>query len=236
MPMTFSALGDSAVVATLGDEADEATMARVRALAAAIGEAHAPGILEVVPAYGAVTVIYDPVRFASAGTRPYPTVCQLIAWCEARMESESAAERDAPAAPREVEIPVCYGGEFGPDLAQVAAHCGLDAAEVVARHSGAGYLVNAVGFVPGFPYLGGLPETLRVPRRPTPRTNVPAGSVGIGGAQTGIYPMSTPGGWHLIGRTPLALFRPAEEIPCLLHMGDRVRIRGITAEEFAAWK
>jgi len=234
--MELSPLGDSAVVATLGDGVDEATLGRVRALADAIMEAHAPGILEVVPAYATVTVIYDSVRFATAGTRPYPTVCQLITWCAARIESEEAEGAKPRETAREIEVPICYCGQFGPDLGDVAAHCGLEADEVIALHSGARYLVNAVGFVPGFPYLGGLPDSLRVPRRTTPRTRVPEGSVGIGGGQTGIYPLATPGGWNLIGRTPLVLFRPAEAVTCLFHMGDRVRFRPITAEEFAQWK
>ena len=181
-------------------------------------------ILNLHPAYASLLVEFDP---RLCDRREIEAL--------ARERAMDASAQSGAEDSRTIEIPVKYGGEFGPDLAHVAAHCGLDSAEVVARHSGARYLVNAVGFVPGFPYLGGLPESLRVPRRPTPRTNVPAGSVGIGGAQTGIYPMSTPGGWHLIGRTPLDLFKPAEEVPCLLHMGDRVRIRAITAEEFATW-
>jgi inhibitor of KinA len=138
---------------------------------------------------------------------------------------------------RERVIPVCYGGEFGPDLAEVAAHAGLDEGATSALHSGAKYRVHAVGFAPGFPYLAGLPGKLHIPRRATPRTRVPAGSIGIGGAQTGVYPLSTPGGWRLIGRTPLRLFRPENETePALLRPGDRVRFQAISPEEFAAWK
>jgi inhibitor of KinA len=255
--LELSALGDSAVVARLGTEIDEDTLERVRALAAAIGAARAPGVVEVVPAYATVTVVYDPVQFAGAGARPLQTVSQLIAWCAERCAEESSAGSDrreggsggaggggggggAAVLGREPGavhvLPVCYGGEFGPDLATVAAHCGLSGADVIALHSGASYRVYAIGFVPGFPYLGGLPAALGVPRRATPRIRVPAGSVGIGGAQTGVYPLATPGGWHLIGRTPVELFRPHEGRPCRLGMGDRVQFQAISPEEFAAWR
>jgi KipI family sensor histidine kinase inhibitor len=128
---------------------------------------------------------------------------------------------------------VCYGGESGPDLDAVAEHAGLSRDDVIARHAAAEYTVAMLGFAPGFPYLLGLDRALQVPRRPSPRTRVPAGSVAIGGAQTGIYPRELPGGWHLIGRTPLVLFDPAREPPCLLAPGDRVRFREIEAGEFA---
>jgi len=135
-----------------------------------------------------------------------------------------------------VEIPVCYGGEYGPDLAVVAAHTGLTPEEVIQLHSAAEYRVHAIGFSPGFPYLGGLPPRLNTPRRATPRPSVPAGSVGIGSAQTGVYPVASPGGWNLIGRTPRALFRLHKSPPALLLIGDRVKFRPITPGEFAAWK
>jgi inhibitor of KinA len=253
-PLELSPLGDSAVVAQLGAEIDETTLERVRALAAAIEAARAPGIIEVVPAYASVTVVYDPVRFAGAGARPLQTVCQLISWCAEQSADRRAGESARPdaggrsgsdgrgaavvsePADAAVMLPVCYGGEWGADLATVAAHCGISAAEVIALHSGASYRVYAIGFVPGFPYLGGLPAALGMPRRATPRTRVPAGSVGIGGAQTGVYPMATPGGWHLIGRTPVELFRPEASRPCRLSVGDRVRFQPISPEEFAAWR
>jgi inhibitor of KinA len=238
-PMELSALGDSAVMARLGAGMDGAVLRRVRALAAAIEAAHAPGIIEVVPAYTTVTVVYDPVRFAGAGARPFHTVCQLISWCAERCAQPggpgaegSAAADSAPV----TVIPVCYGGEWGADLDTVADHCGLSAAQVIELHAGASYRVHAIGFVPGFPYLGGLPAALGLPRRATPRLRVPAGSVGIGGSQTGVYPLATPGGWHLIGRTPLELFRPHAARPARLRVGDSVRFQPITAEGFSAWR
>jgi inhibitor of KinA len=232
--MTFNALGDSAVVVTLGAASDEAVLARVRALTAALDRDRPLGIADVAGAYATVTVFYEPARLADAGGRPYERVCQLITERARNLEAEAKKRFSRPA--RTSEIPVCYGGEFGPDLPEVARHCGLEPEAVVKAHQAAEYLVQAIGFVPGFPYLGGLPAKLRVPRRPTPRTTVPAGSVGIGGAQTGVYPLVTPGGWQLIGRTPLALFRPSEPEPALLRVGDGVKFRAISPEEFAAWK
>jgi inhibitor of KinA len=186
-----------------------------------------PGTLEVVPAFTTVAVFYDPAKIGSLDAL--------------RSELAARVPRNIPrkdkSAARERVIPVCYGGEFGPDLAAVATHAGLDEAAAIALHSGARYRVHAVGFAPGFPYLAGLPEKLHMPRRATPRTRVPAGSVGIGGAQTGVYPLATPGGWQLIGRTPLRLFRPENETePAWLQSGDRVKFQRITPEEFAAWK
>jgi KipI family sensor histidine kinase inhibitor len=122
-----------------------------------------------------------------------------------------------------VEIPVCYGLEYGPDLDAVAAHCGLSPDEVIARHTAAEYRVYMLGFSPGFPYLGGLDPNIAAPRRETPRIKVPAGSVGIAGMQTGIYPLESTGGWQIIGRTPMRLFDPGLEEPCLLRPGDRLR-------------
>jgi inhibitor of KinA len=138
-----------------------------------------------------------------------------------------------PAGPNFVEIPVCYGDEYGLDLDTVAEHAGLSRDDVIARHAAAEYTVAMLGFAPGFPYLLGLDPSLQVPRRADPRTRVAAGSIAIGGAQAGIYPRELPGGWHLIGRTPRVLFDPAREPPCLLAPGDHVRFRMIEAGEFA---
>lgn len=232
--MTFTALGDSAVVIALGEGIDESVLAQVRALTAALSASCPEGVVDVVPAYATVTVFYDPARLAGEGERPYERICRLVAERARNLESDARKKFSSPA--RTIEIPVSYGGEFGPDLPAVATHCGLPPAEVIKRHQAADYLVHAIGFVPGFCYLGGLPAALHVPRRPTPRPSVPAGAVGIGGAQTGVYPLATPGGWQLIGRTPLALFRPGSDEPALLRVGDRVKFRAITPEEFGLWK
>lgn len=227
--MKFEALGDSAVVATLGPGIDAKTLAAVRLLAGAVAASGREGVVDVVPAYATVTVFYEPSKFAGEAP-PYEAVCEFIGACAKRGPAAKAH------APRRIEIPVCYGGELGPDLGEVAAHAKLTEQDVVLLHSKADYLVHAIGFTPGFPYLGGLPKALRVPRRDTPRARVPAGSVAIGGSQTGVYPVESPGGWRIIGRTPLALFRADREPAALLRPGDLVLFRPISAEAFASWK
>jgi len=136
--------------------------------------------------------------------------------------------------PRKVEIPVCYGGDYGPDLNDVSSIHGMTPEQVIALHSSSSYLVYFLGFVPGFAYLGGLPEALVTPRLATPRRKVPPGSVGIAGSQTGVYPFATPGGWRLLGRTPVSVFRPDRTELSLLSIGDRVRFTPISLEQFAA--
>lgn len=232
--MTFTPLGDTAVVVGLGTGIDEAVLPRVRALTALLGQGRPAGIVDVVPAYATVTVFYEPGRLANGAGRPYEQICRFITDRARHLDSE--AKKKPATSARVVEVPVSYGGEHGPDLQEVAQHCGLELTEVITVHAKADYLVHAIGFAPGFPYLGGLPEKLHTPRRTTPRVTVPAGSVGIGGAQTGIYPLATPGGWQIVGRTPLTLFRATEAEPALLRVGDRVKFRAITPEEFAAWK
>lgn len=201
----------------LGTSLDPTTHERVRRAFLTLREAALPGVTNLHPAYAALLVSFDP-GLATAGT--------LVADIEATLRHAA----DAPLPPgRTVDIPVCYGGEAGPDLADVAAHCGLTVAEVVRRHSGTDYLVHFLGFSPGFPYLGGLPPELGTPRLPTPRPRVPAGSVAIGGAQTGVYPQASPGGWRLIGRTPLRLFDAHRQPPAWIELGDHVRFVPVDA-------
>jgi KipI family sensor histidine kinase inhibitor len=169
------------------------------------------GILNLHPAYTSVLVDFDP------RLRSHSQVEELV------RGSLAAHADEAPPEPRLVEIPVCYGGEDGPDLVDVARHTGLTEERVVELHAAADYLVYFVGFATCFPYLGGLPPELATPRLPAPRKHVPAGSVAIGGAQAGVYPLASPGGWRLIGRTGVKLFDPAASPPPLLRMGDRVR-------------
>jgi len=225
--MNFTPLGDCALVVELAEKIGDDALARVQALVRSLEQDPPHGAVEIVPSFTTVAVFFDPAKIESLDKLRNELVARI----------PKRTPREDKAAVREVAIPVCYGGEFGPDLAEVAAHTGLGEAEIIALHHGAVYRVHAVGFAPGFPYLAGLPEKLRTPRRDTPRTGVPAGSVGIGGAQTGIYPIATPGGWQLIGRTPRRLFQPADEAgPALLRIGDRVRFQPISPEEFAAWK
>ena len=219
-------LGDRALLIQLGTTIDDATHRRVRAVAARLASRRVPGLIELVPAFTSVAVHYDPARVpnehAGGATRsPYVRFASAI-------EAALAELGDEPlATPRTVEIPVRYGGDDGPDLDVVAAAHGLSAQEVVRLHTEGTYRVYMLGFAPGFAYLGGLPESLATPRRDEPRTAVPAGSVGIGGNQTGIYPLTTPGGWQIIGRTSLALFDPRRAPPTLLAIGDVVRFRAV---------
>jgi KipI family sensor histidine kinase inhibitor len=202
------AFGDTALVC---ESPPPATLDCQRRVWAAAQAARTwPHVLEVVPGMNNLTLVFDP----------------LAADRDALAEQLRAAWDAAGAAPspdREIEIPVRYGGTFGPDLDVVAAHARLSAQEVVARHTQAEYVVFFLGFQPGFAYLGGLDPALHTPRRAEPRVEVPAGSVAIGGAQTGIYPATSPGGWQLIGRTAVPLFDPARTPPTLLQPGDRVR-------------
>ena len=217
-------LGDSAILVQVGTEITEETFQRVSALAGCLETWPVPGLVEFVPAFTTVTVYYDLVKASYA---------QVVAHLEQLLDALPLEGSDKA---KVVEIPVCYGGEHGPDLEEVARHNGLTADEVIAQHSGGEYLVYMIGFAPGFPYLGGMSARIAMPRRSSPRMQIPAGSVGIAGMQTGVYPIETPGGWQLIGRTPLALFRPGENPPSLLQAGNQVRFRPITADEFAAWK
>ena len=219
----FAALGDRAIVVHLGDQIDTPTFQAVRALARKL-DGGLPGLVEYVPAFTTITVYYDPLLASHS---------QLRQELEERLAGLRPND-DAP--PRIVEIPVCYGGELGSDLALVAEHAKMSPQEVVELHSGTEYLVHMIGFAPGFPYLGGMSPKIAAPRRTSPRLKIPAGSVGIAGDQTGIYPLETPGGWQLIGRTPLALFRPEQDPPTLLQAGDIVRFRPITPEQFRALK
>lgn len=226
-------LGDDALTIRLGDRIDANINATALALADALPAAGLPGIRDVAPAYASVGVRYDIATWADpsgAGTA-YERIAARLADLAGMVVEQGPRMADDPG--HAVEVPVCYGGEFGPDLAAVAAHARIDADEVVRRHARADYRVAMLGFMPGFPYLLGLDASLHVPRRPTPRTRVPAGSVAIGGAQTGIYPRELPGGWQLIGRTPLALFDPGRNPPALLAPGMRVRFRPVDAAAFA---
>lgn len=226
--MQIEALGESMLLVRFGTRIDEALSDRVHAAVAALRGAALPGVRDIVPSYAAVAVDFAPAdaRLTDAGD----------VW-EARIGAIRDALATPPAAhgvpPRRIDIPVCYGGVFGADLEAVARHAGCTVEEVIARHCAVEYTVAMLGFAPGFAYLLGLDERLRVPRRADPRTRVPAGSVAIGGAQTGIYPRELPGGWNLIGRTPHALFNASRRPPALLAPGDRVRFVAIDADAFA---
>lgn len=236
--MDIFPLGETAVRIVLGDRIHPEIHRHVDMFAKCLDRNGFPGMIEYVPSYCAITVFYQPeivAGAASADDRLHDRSASDIvaAWLR---QMGALANGNEPERPVTVEIPVCYGGSFGPDLEAVAAYHRMSADEVISVHSGGEYLVYMIGFAPGFPYLGGLPERIATPRRPTPRVSVPPGSVGIGGSQTGIYPISTPGGWHLIGRTPAALFRPELQPPSLLQAGNIVKFRPISPEEYEAYE
>ncbi|HEY8995045.1 MAG TPA: 5-oxoprolinase subunit PxpB [Lacunisphaera sp.] len=231
--MQITPLGDSALLVEFGDSINESTHRRVQSAWHALAAEPLPGVSETVPAYTTVTVFYDPWQVVQAGAPEDQIVPWLSGVVRDRIKNPPKTTKTKP---RLVEIPVCYGGEFGPDLLRVAAQAKLSPEAVIKKHSAAKYLVYLIGFAPGFPYLGGLPKELVTPRHAKPRMAVPAGSVAIGGEQTGIYPQSTPGGWNLIGRTPLRLFQPDANPPATLQAGDEVRFKAITPEEFARFR
>jgi len=223
--VVFEPLGEDAVLLRLGDGIDAEVNRRVHALAAAIQSRRPAWLREIVPAYACLAL-----QLHDECDRDLEPLQRVRKWWSAQ-DFHAAGDARADAAP--LEVPVCYGGEFGPDLADVAAHAGLPEDEVIERHLAGDYRVAMLGFAPGFPYLLGLDPRLAMPRLDTPRTRVPAGSVGIGGAQAGIYPREGPGGWRLLGRTPLTLFDPARASPSLLSPGQRLRFVRIDATGFA---
>jgi KipI family sensor histidine kinase inhibitor len=203
-------LGDSAVTIVLGTERSTELLSRVHATAATLAAEKLAEVQDIVPAYLGVAVFYDALR-ASYGE----VAAKLLAICE-RATTSSAVPDNA----REHEIRVTYDGA---DLAEVSVSTGISIDEVVARHSGRRYSVDLLGFVPGFAYMSELDPALQLPRRPQPRPRVPAGSVAIAGPQTAVYPLDTPGGWHIIGRTDKVMFDPSRDPPALLRAGDMVR-------------
>lgn len=224
MPYTFSPLGEGAIVIEAGTEINEDTQKRIQAIAALL-EAEPPAwMVEFIPAFTTVTVFYNPLA-------------ALYESVKSDLETLLPHAEEIPSSlSRTVEIPVCYGGEFGPDLDFVAEHNGLTPEQVIDIHTSGTYSVSMIGFAPGFPFISGMSEKIAAPRRDSPRLRIPERTVGIAGKQTGVYPIETPGGWQLIGRTPIRLFRPEQEIPSLLRAGDKIAFRRISEKEYRAWK
>ena len=215
--------GDCALVVEFGKEINEALNRKVQCLNEKVAAAHVKGIVETVPTFRSLMVTYDPSEISFEQLKKELSGISV----------EESAGQETPH--HVVEIPVCYGGSYGEDLKDVAAHAGLTEKEVIKLHSSVDYNIYMLGFLPGFPYLGGLDPKLFTPRLDNPRTKIPEGSVGIGGEQTGIYPLESPGGWRLIGRTPLKLYDPDREQPFLYQAGDYIRFVPITAEEYEAY-
>jgi len=217
---------DRALLISFGETFSEECHLKVRALVHALKERKDLSLREIQPAYTSVLLTVDLLRTdlhaLTAALKP------ILAKLEQQKDTPIALPL------HRVEVPVCYEAPLAPDLADVAKHTGLSTAEVIHLHSATEYTVCFFGFMPGFAYWSGLPPQIAVPRLAAPRLKVPAGSVAIGGAQTGIYPLETPGGWRIIGRTPMTLFDSARRPPCVLELGDRVRIKAISFDEFKA--
>jgi inhibitor of KinA len=217
----FTPMGDSAVRVRMGEQPSLELFRSIRAFCDGLRRAQLTAVVEFVPALTTVTVYYRP------HLSDYARMCRHLA------EIRQAPADSAPQVSETIVLPVCYGDEFGPDMEFVACHHGLMVEQVIARHSAQDYLVYMMGFAPGFPYLWGMPDSLATPRLDTPRLAVPAGSVGIGGTQTGVYSIQTPGGWRIIGHTPVRLFDVARDQPFLMATGDWVRFEPITHDEHA---
>lgn len=215
--------GDSALIVEFDERIDPEVNARTIACAEAIESARVVGVRDVVPTYRSVAVYFDPLH------TDYEALTACLEREAARFSASTPIERSP------IRIPVCYGGDFGPDLAAVAAFGRMAEAEVVKAHADGLYRVFMLGFVPGFAYLGVVDERIAMPRRATPRVRVPAGSVGIAGGQTGVYSAETPGGWQLIGRTPVKPFDPARGVPFLMKAGDLVQFYPIDRSEYDRW-
>jgi inhibitor of KinA len=218
------AAGEYGLVIEFAAEISPAVNMLVQQLAGRLAGSSINGIIEVVPTYRTVMVYFDPFIIAR----------QELAACIERLLDDTGGESSQPTGTKTVYVPVCYGGVLGPDLEYVARYTSLPAAEVIALHTAEPYLVYMLGFTPGFPYLGGLPARLAVPRQEKPRVKVPAGSVGIGGSQTGLYPVESPGEWWLIGRTPVKAFNPKNSQPFLFSPGDYLHFYAITVDEYFA--
>ena len=212
--------GDSSVLIQFGNTIDPEINYRISATVQMMREQHIVGVTDIIPAFCSLLINYDPrvITFAEIKERMEGIL---------KMEIKAGAKRK-----KVYEIPVCYGGEYGPDIQNIADHAGLSVEEVIDIHTSRDYLIYMLGFLPGFTYLGGLDERIHTPRLANPRIKIAAGSVGIGGSQTGIYPMDSPGGWQLMGLTPVKTYDPEREIPILVEAGDYIRFVRIDEDEF----
>lgn len=212
--------GDSSILLQFGNTIDPAINRKISATVQLMREQHINGVTDVIPAFCSLLINYDP---------------RVISYEQIKRRMEALVKIDVSAGvtrKRVFEIPVCYGGEFGPDIQNIADHAGLSVEEVIQIHTSRDYLIYMLGFLPGFTYLGGLDERIHTPRLANPRIRIPAGSVGIGGSQTGIYPMDSPGGWQLMGLTPVKTYDPDREVPILVEAGDYIRFVAIDEDEF----
>ena len=216
----FLNTGDTSLCVEFGNEISKEINAKIRAFNILVGESKIPGVIETVPTYRSIMVHYDPEKISHKAL-------------EAKLRALTGRMDTVVIPPSDVlEIPVLYGGEMGPDLPFVAEHAGITPEEVIRLHTEPEYLIYMLGFTPGFTYLGGLNPKIETPRLKTPRVKIPAGSVGIAGKQTGVYPIDSPGGWQLIGRTPVHMYDPNREKPILPEAGQYIKFRAIDQAEF----
>ena len=219
----FKIVGDRGLLVELGTRIDLKINQQVRSLLLALQRLQLNGVLEILPAYSSLLIVFDPLRLSLS-----------ILKAQVRTIISRIDSIELPAS-RTIKVPVVYGGDHGPDLEWVARYHHLEPDEVVRAHAATEFHVYMIGFTPGFPYMGELPRAIVTPRRETPRTHVPGGSVGIAQNQTGIYPVESPGGWQIIGRTPLTLFDPDASPPARFEIGDRVVFQPISPQEYETW-
>ncbi|MCI1580354.1 MAG: 5-oxoprolinase subunit PxpB [Clostridium beijerinckii] len=224
----ISQISETAALVEFGMKISEDINKKVRTFCTYLDEKPFCGMVEYVPAFTSVSVVYNPLAMKSEA--PYEVVKTILDNIISKLDFSLGDEEHI------VEIPVCYGGEFGQDIEEVAKINNITVDQVIKIHSEGKYLVYMIGFAPGFPYLGGMSEKIAAPRRESPRTAIPAGSVGIAGMQTGVYPIETPGGWQLIGKTPLKLFDLKRKTKSLLKAGDIVKFYPISYEEYIQLK
>lgn len=230
---TVYPISEKAVTLEFGTGISEDVMQRISSYNALICQQHFPGLLTTVPAYTTLSIFFDPLQVAKSdmpGTTCLQKVSNYLQQLEKVILNNKSSDHHT------IDISVCYGGKFGPDLQEVAQLNNLTADEVITLHISVTYLVYMIGFVPGFAYLGGMNSAIAAPRKAMPRAAIPAGSVGIAGQQTGVYPLQTPGGWQLIGQTPVKLFDVNRPQPSLLKAGDQVIFKSMTPEEFEHYK
>ena len=219
---TLSYIGDGAIAAECEHEINPDLNSRVLAVARSMRKRARPGIRDVVESYCGVTVYFDPLKVDIASLI-FDLRREIVRWCEIQ---------DCPSEGRLIRVPVCYGGIYGPDLQDVADSVKCTEAEVIERHTAVVYRVYMLGFLPGFAYMGSVAPSIAVSRRQTPRLSVPAGSVGIAGRQTGVYPLTGPGGWQLIGRTPIGVIDLGSPLAFVFHPGDKVRFEAVNSRVF----
>ena len=231
LPPQVEATSECSILLRFGEHIQQSCSDRVHAAVRALQSPVIPGIVELIPGYATLAVHYDPALWIDANASRSPAQRITDAMLERLANS---LEEDSETRARLIEIPVCYDPELGEDLLESARTLGIEVDQLITRHADGDYRVAMLGFAPGFPYLLGLDPGLALPRRSQPRLRVPAGSVAIGGSQTGIYPTDLPGGWHLIGRTPLRLFDPCRQPPQLVGAGDRLRFIAVSRKQFDA--